>query len=297
MKRILSIAGGGTRGISPARYLAELRDRLGGNLYDHFDLVAGTSTGSILAGMVASPNNVDPWQMVDFYYKSAPKIFPQKWFNPGITGPKYNTYDLQREIKNCIGYSVCPKAKTKILMPILDADNIEAEFVKSWDPFWEEFPIWAGAAASSSAQTYFDAFTCQYRGKNRRWLDGGNGCNLPTASAMFEAAKLWPGEELVVISLGTGRQTNPIPLPGKGLLAWASLVFGVTSECQHDISLYYAKNWHGPAKVYHFDVCMDKFPPMDASDKDTLDYLVALTKADIVREDDRINEACNELLK
>lgn len=290
MKAILSINGGGTRGVASARFLVELENRLKRPLSEVFDLVAGTSTGSILAALVATPKAITAQAALDFYYSSAPKIFTRGWFDWGLVGPKYKSKDLEREIKECVGDYACKDAATNLLIPTVDADEIEATFVKSWLPEWADFPLWAAASASSSAQTYFPAYECERDGKKKRWIDGGNAANSPVACAMFEASRLWPQEDLVVVSIGTGKQMNPKPLPNGGMAQWASLVFGTLSECQDDTATYFAKNWGDSAKSFFFDIKIQKFPAMDDASKQNLDGLVRLAEYEIATDPQKWEE-------
>src|SRR5918996_5464312 len=72
-RRILAIDGGGVRGVIPAAALAALEDALPGRVRDHFDFVAGTSTGALVAAGVAA--GVPAAQIVRMYVERAPKLF------------------------------------------------------------------------------------------------------------------------------------------------------------------------------------------------------------------------------
>ncbi|KDP31911.1 hypothetical protein JCGZ_12372 [Jatropha curcas] len=85
---VLSIDGGGVRGIIPGVILAYLESKLQeldgeeARLADYFDLIAGTSTGGLIAAMLAAPNEQDrplfaAKDLVPFYLQNSPKIFPQ----------------------------------------------------------------------------------------------------------------------------------------------------------------------------------------------------------------------------
>lgn len=283
MRTILAISGGGMRGVIPARFLQEIEKRTGAPVCESFDLIAGTSTGSILAAMCAMPTPPDAASMLRFYYENGPRIFKRGWFDWGLVGAKYSQPDLQRELLACIGESRLGELETNLLIPTVDAERIDATFIKSWENYWRDFPLWAAAAASSSAQTYFPAFSGEYQGKRFRYLDGGNHTNNPAASALFEAFRLWPGEPLLVVSLGTGKQRNPRPLPDGGIARWAPLVFGTTSECQDDCAGYFCENAPG-VRYFHFDLTMDRFPAMDDASSATLDELVYLAGHAVTRD-------------
>lgn len=295
MKRILAISGGGMRGAIPARFLAELELRLQSPITGAFDMIAGTSTGSILAALCGRPDAPPASDMLKFYYESGPRIFPRRWLNLGLSAPKYDQSALERELRDCIGPARCSESRCRLLIPTTDADHIEAVFIKSWEEYWSEFPLWAAAASSSSAQTYFPAWSGRHRGRALRHLDGGNHTNNPAASALFEAYRLWPGEKLMLVHLGTGKQRNPKPLPDGGILRWAPLVFGTTSECQDDCARYFCT--HAPGlNFFSFDVSMDAFPAMDDASTRTLDELVSQADRAIASEEEKWTE-CTNLLR
>src|SRR6187402_2505140 len=179
MKRVLSISGGGMRGVIPARMLMEIERRTGRSIAQSFDLISGTSTGSILAALCVSPKAVPAAEALRFYYEAGPRIFKRGWLDFGVFGAKYSSADLARELRACIGEDLCRDALTKALIPTVDADKINAEFIKTWDPFYSDFHLAAASCASSSAQTFFPAFAYTHRGETRRRLDGGNHTNNP----------------------------------------------------------------------------------------------------------------------
>ncbi|KAA8528561.1 hypothetical protein F0562_035916 [Nyssa sinensis] len=119
---ILSIDGGGIRGIIPATVLAFLESQLqeldgeDARLADYFDVIAGTSTGGLVTAMLTAPdkNNRPLYAAKDiksFYLENSPKIFPQKWGIYGsirnmlksLTGPKYNGKYLHKLIRDKLG--------------------------------------------------------------------------------------------------------------------------------------------------------------------------------------------------
>ncbi|NEP37798.1 MAG: patatin, partial [Okeania sp. SIO2H7] len=96
--RILCLDGGGIRGVMPARILEKVEQQLGSPLKDHFDLIAGTSTGSILAVGIAVGKS--PKELLDLYLKKGLQIFPYQTllspkrlpliFKYGLSAPKFS---------------------------------------------------------------------------------------------------------------------------------------------------------------------------------------------------------------
>lgn len=286
------------RGVIPGRVLVELERLTGFATAGLFDLVAGTSTGGILACLAAS--GVTAREAMAFYYEAGPRIFSRPWYRAlssglYLAGPSYSGKTLAEELRNCIGLAPIEQAQTRLMLPTVDADNVEARFLKSWDKELAGFPMWAAAAASASAQTYFPAFAYRHRGKDLRFIDGGNHTNNPAASALFEAERIWPGEPKMILHLGTGRQRNPKPLPDGGLATWAPLVFGTTSECQDDCARYYLEHWPAPLTAYTLDVALDRFPGMDDASKPTLDSLVTAIEQMLAAEKQTLEGICTAL--
>ena len=79
---ILALDGGGARGIYAAQVLARIERALDGKIKDYFDLIAGTSTGSILAGAAAAA--IPMANIVELFENESPSIFRKRWFIPGI---------------------------------------------------------------------------------------------------------------------------------------------------------------------------------------------------------------------
>lgn len=281
------------RGMIPATVCAEIERRAGKPLAQIFDLIGGTSTGGIIAALAAA--GVSAKDAMAFYRDRGPVIFRRGLLRGlgtacGVAGPKYDGRILARELWNAVGCKKCHEAKTKIILPTVDADEIEAVFIKSWDNFWQDFPLWAAATATASAQTFFPSFSCDYQGKARRYLDGGNHSNNPLASVVFEALRLWPGEEIRVVHIGTGRESNPKPLPDGGLAAWAPLVFGTVSDCQDDLARYFTADLPR-VRIESFDLNFSRNPDMDDASEKTLTLMHDATRQMIHRNSARLYAA------
>lgn len=107
--RILSIDGGGIRGIIPAIILASIEERTGKPISALFDLIAGTSTGGILALGLTKPNSsgepeFSAQHLCTLYERDIPHIFrnPQSWWG-NLLRPKYRSFAFQEVLKNSLG--------------------------------------------------------------------------------------------------------------------------------------------------------------------------------------------------
>src|ERR1700687_5742989 len=102
---VLCIDGEGIRGLNPTTILEHLEHRLGRRLFEVFDLIAGTSTGGIIAlGVGTAANRGQPFtphQLTQFYVEHGPAIFAKTWYTPikKWFRPKYNPQPLERVLK------------------------------------------------------------------------------------------------------------------------------------------------------------------------------------------------------
>ena len=282
MKRVLSISGGGMRGVIPARMLVEIERRTGRMVHELFDLVCGTSTGGILACLATA--GVPASSALEFYQRSGPRIFNAGWRQiysaGGALHTKYGNEILARELRASIGMGSIGSAKTRLMVTTLRNDR-KAGMVKSWEPEWAELQLWEVALMTSAAQTYFPQAEISRAGKVERYLDGGNVRNAPMACAAFEAGRLWWGEPILLVHLGTGRARNPKLLPNGGAIFWAAEIFDCTTNGDDSYDEYFCRGLETfvPGFRYRrFDVDLDRFPAMDDASERTLAGLERLVE-------------------
>jgi uncharacterized protein len=248
--RILSLDGGGIRGIIPALILADLERRTGKPITDLFDLVAGTSTGGILAlGLVRPGAGGRPMysaeEMVDLYEKDGPRIFQrQVWHRIKAVGnlaeEKYPSRGVDTVLEERLGDSRLGDALRPTVVTAYDIEAREPHFFKSHraakDPL-KNFLMRDAARATSAAPTYFEPARVRAR-DDQPWaalVDGGVYANNPAACALVEAICDFGQhpDDVVLLALGTGELTRPIPYDeakGWGLARWAQPVLNVVFD-------------------------------------------------------------------
>lgn len=239
-KRILALDGGGLRGIVSVAFLQQietlLRKRHGGNgsfrLSDYFDLVAGTSTGAIIAAAVALGWKVDDIRRK--YFELGESVFEASFLRQGLLRAKYDERKLTRELKHIFGTSTTigsSKLKTGLLVvakrldtgsPWPISNNPRGKYFPTDDSGTignAEYPLWQVVRASTAAPTYFDPeyITIKdvdgHKAVRGQFVDGGaSPFNNPALQAVMYASldgyRLgWPmGEEkILLVSVGTGR--------------------------------------------------------------------------------------------
>ncbi len=245
-RKILSIDGGGIRGIIPAIVLNYIEERTGKRIATMFDFIAGTSTGGILALGLTKRNsdssiNYEPEytaaELVNFYRRYGQKIFNE--YVPGraddLVQPKHNPQGKQEVLEELLGKAKVEDALREIFItsydiemrtPVFFTSNPNAEEIESFNSrkLCMGVKMIEAAMATSAAPTFFPPFKLE-AGYNHHTdegyyalVDGGVFANNPSSLAMMEAMisykkKSDKDEELqrtdtLVVSLGTGSLTK-----------------------------------------------------------------------------------------
>ncbi len=228
MKTILSIDGGGIRGILPARILQEMRRRLdvsGDNrpFHEMFDLIAGTSTGALIALALTSVDNEGKERfpvsdIVDLYKVRGKEIFPPSAMQPIRTAIqafrfKYSPEIYERFLYDYFGDTTIQDAATNLIITSFDTEAMEPHCIKKRDDqegacVDYNYYMRDAARASSAAPTFFPpAYISPIGLEDKKYslIDGAVFANNPAGLAYVEAQKMFPGEnEYLIVSLGTG---------------------------------------------------------------------------------------------
>ncbi len=256
---ILSIDGGGIRGLIPALVLAEFERRSGRPTADLFDLIAGTSTGGILACALAKPDALSAERLVDLYQDEGPKIFDRTVWQrihsvEGLADEKYDDDGLEDALGRYLGEARLRDTVTDVLIPSYDTERRRPEFFKSArareDPS-RDFALRAVARATSSAPTYFEPALLG----DRPLIDGGVFAVNPGMCAVAEVMRYTPGAEVVLVSLGTGQLTRPFPyeaVSGWGLVQWARPLIDVVFDGASDVVDYQLTQLLGEERFFRF---------------------------------------------
>jgi patatin-like phospholipase/acyl hydrolase len=239
-RRILSIDGGGIRGILPLALLVEVEERRGQPCANLFDLIAGTSIGGLIATGLA--HRVPAKSLYDMLMGDGGTIFAKSiWTGPlNLVQPKYDAAPLETFLAETLASSMLDGVKdVELLVPTCDLIRVDTVFFKSWrarkDPSYN-FALKDIARATSAAEKYFaPAQINSVPGDVYRCVDGGTAINNPTPAAILEADELWPGEELRVLSLGTGSQRVVLSPANGGVSGWLPFIPGIFMDFQASV--------------------------------------------------------------
>jgi hypothetical protein len=132
-------------------------------------------------------------------------------------------------------------------------------FFKSWrarqDPSYN-FALKDVARATSAAETYFaPAVIKSMPGDVYRCVDGGTAINNPAIAAILEANLLWRGEDLRVLSLGTGTRTEPIAPGNGGIVGWLPDLISLFMDAQASVLDHLAR-WAVPGALVRCDIAL-----------------------------------------
>jgi patatin-like phospholipase/acyl hydrolase len=245
MFRILSLDGGGIKGVYAASALATLEQVTEKRCIDHFDLIAGTSTGGILALGIALGFSAE--RLLDFYLSRGQYIFPHTSLASGIrstlrwcVAPKYPQEALRQELTNILGDYRLADAKTRLAIPSYDAIGgriyvFKTRHNKSFAKDERALAVDV-ALATSAAPTYFGAAPFPLH-KGASYVDGGVWANSPIMVAVVEALTFLQQTPNNIDILSVGTTAAPFNIANRqrsGLLGWnkglLDLAFAAQSE-------------------------------------------------------------------
>jgi uncharacterized protein len=257
--RILSLDGGGIRGLVTAILLERLDAAVPG-WRDKIDLLAGTSTGGVIALGLA--RGLSPAQLRQLYEQKGKDIFDDSWLDDlmdlgDVAGAQYDNRNLTRELHRVLGDARLKNLGKRVVIPTFDLDNESADKAqRTWKPkIFHNFPgpdsdgnalAWKVALYTTAAPTYFPTVD--------GYIDGGVFANNPSLCALAQTqddrGKDFanpPLDDVVLLSLGTGTSLNYIK--GKNLdwgkAQWIKPLLGILQDGVSGIADYQCRKLLG----------------------------------------------------
>ena len=257
--KILSLDGGGVRGYLTTRILENVEQYLNQanneniNIGQRFDLIAGTSTGAIIGGLLSIGKSAK--EVREFYEEYIKDIFGQKnnwfkWFKP-----KYDNSFLEMKLKEFFGEKTLADVQTDILITSVALSTAKPRFYKSGyldrNSSRLDEKLSDVILASTSAPTYFKA---KEKMKHSSFLiDGGIVANNPSLVALIDALQFESTslnhtqkpksfDEITLLSIGTG-EICCVPydyskLQNAGLINWAKPISDIVLEAQSQLASF-----------------------------------------------------------
>ncbi|MDX1574994.1 MAG: patatin-like phospholipase family protein, partial [Kiloniellales bacterium] len=278
--RVLSIDGGGIRGILAASGLALLQRRADRQIADLFDFIAGTSTGGLVAlGLTVPGEDGQPRysarQVMKLYEVFGPKVFSRSvWHQIRAVGNladgKYPAAGLEGMLNELFGGARLKDALVDVLVPSYEIERRIPFFFKSWRAIENErydFAMAQVVRAGTAAPTYFEPAHIPADGDDYYALvDGAVVAYNPGLCAYVEARQLYPeAKDFLVVSLGTGQLTRRLPYDDAkdwGAARWAEPIFSVmcdssASAVDYQLEQLLPPGPHGKRRYYRFQVRLD----------------------------------------
>lgn len=263
---ILSVDGGGIRGIIPAVILVFLESELqkldgeDARLADYFDVIAGTSTGGIVTGLLTAPNEnnrplLTAKDVKNLYLEHGPKIFPQEkrdlfseaaeLLHTTLAGPRYDGEYLHNLLKDMFGSTRFHQTLTNVVIPTFDIKLLQPTIFSSFalkdnptlDGLLSDICIATSAAPALFPAHYFETHNSNGSVREFNLIDGSVAASNPALVAITEAtremsragaAKLFPVQpteygRFIVLSLGTGSSKAEEKYNAKDAATWGLL--------------------------------------------------------------------------
>jgi len=311
MKRILSIDGGGIRGIIPALILAEIEKRTGKPISESFDLIAGTSAGAIIALGLTCANDsgvqarLSADKMAELFVEHGAKIFSRSAMKTissfrGWADELYSSNGLTTVLKNYFQSCYFEKSLTKVLVPTYDIQNCEPVFFKSWREEYKTLASASIALAAAAAPTYFEPVELIVNSQPRTLIDGGVCVNSPAVSAYAEAMRIFPAEEVFMLSIGTGNTQKAGKIAYKraknwGKIGWSAHMLDIIFDGVTDTADYQMNQLLGD-DYYRLQVELNKSSTnLDDASKKNITCLKKTAMDFIANNENIIDKICNRL--
>ena len=224
--QILSLDGGGYRGLFAAAVLAAFEEDLGRPVVEHFDLITGTSTGGIIA--LALGAGMSPREVIQFYETHGPRIFARSRLRvvKRCFRSKYPASPLREALDAVFGEMTIGESRVRLVVPSFSITSDSVYLFKTphhprLKRDWRVRMADVGMA-TSAAPTYFPAFEFEHQ----RLVDGGLWANNPTTVGVAEAISMCGVslDAIRVFSLGTTSDVRRRKrrLNRGGLVQWAA---------------------------------------------------------------------------
>ena len=316
---VLSIDGGGIRGLIPAIVLAEIETRTQRRIHSLFGLIAGTSTGGIIAAALTrpkSPGSTEPYytaaELTALYESEGPKIFHRDLLKrifsfEGWIDERYESDGLRAALNTYLGDARLRDTLAPILVTAYEIEDRLAFFFRSSRAQAEparDFFLADVAHATSAAPTYFEPVVVRDTADARSYalIDGGVFATNPSMCAFAELARAGQASEIdVLLSLGTGSQTRPLnygAVRSWGQLEWARKIVDVVFDGAADIVDFQLEHLLGDDNYVRLQTQLNgASDDMDDATPANLRALRREAELLIERESGRIDDVCARLVR
>lgn len=248
MKTILTIDGGGVRGIIPLACLVRLEARENKPSCELFDMVAGTSTGAIIAAGIAL--GISARGLLVLYRELARDAFKRlPWWRVllNLGNHRYSNAFIESTLTELGADLPLNDLPIDIMITAKNIHSSSTDFFVRDNPGnakqWGELPLKDAVLASIAAPTFFPAHQTQFKDQDYTWVDGGvgvagNPCYQAAVESIHFSSGKYPPGETRMLSFGTGRRPHAIQVDKANLLQWGLWVLAEILEDSADWQTY-----------------------------------------------------------
>lgn len=215
---VLSLDGGGSHLLIQLNVLASLEAETGISTYDQFDMVAGSSSGGMMACLIAG-RAMSAYEIVHMIQqeKLLESMMTGHWMNRLLNRlhlrPKYSGGPKSRALQRELGHLRIASLDKSLFIPCFNLDRDQLEIFTNHSP--ENFLLSEIADACTAAPSFYPPVQMEDGG----WrIDGGVGMNNPALGAYLHAREIWPNHDVKVLSIGSG---------------WRSFIFDGAKACAY----------------------------------------------------------------
>ena len=334
--RVLSIDGGGMKGILPGQVLVYLERQIKkrtknseAKLADYFDFVAGTSTGGILTCTLLTPDeNGKPKysaeEVVGFYSEKGEDVFKSTFRHKisslgGLNDEKYSAKGMEKVLHDYFGDTQLKDLLKPCLITSYDIERRKAHFFRQHEAKtdgYNNFLVKDVARSTSAAPTYFEPALVQSFAKNEYALiDGGMFANNPSMCAYAEvrdsivcprdSTKKASAQDMLFVSIGTGDSEQPFLFKDAkdwGVTSWIKpiidiLMSGVSETVDYQLKkIFDATDSNGQYIRINMNLPESVSPEMDDASPENIKML-NLAGEEMVRQNlDKLDKVLDYLL-
>lgn len=310
--RVLTIDGGGTRGIAALQTLRKLEELTGKPVHQLFDYICGVSTGAILAFMLGL-FHIPLDECEDLYRKLGSDVFKQNVIvgtvKMGWNHAYYNSEMWEKMLKERMGSDLMIETARNPLCPKVAAVStivnrgipLKAFVFRNYNHFPGvkspymggcQYNLWQAIRASSAAPGYFQEYVLG----NDLHQDGGLLINNPCALAIHECKSLWPDAYLqCIVSLGTGRYEGAMKTAATHTSLKAKLNNVISSATDTEEVHKTLDALLPPDRYFRFNPVMSEDIPLDENRKEKLSLLLLDGQNYLERNEEKLKKAAKVL--
>jgi patatin-like phospholipase/acyl hydrolase len=257
--KILSIDGGGIKGLYSAAILGSIESKTGKNIADYFDMICGTSTGGLIA--IGLANGMSALSLVDLYMNKGSEIFPTsnnrfvrsfqnsyKTIKQIFFTNKHSVKPLKRILEDLFGDKTMNDASNLLCIPSFNLTNGQPKVFKKSGSQTEHFvdntiKLVDIALATAAAPSYYPV----HEHNNFLYTDGGVWANNPSLCGLLEAIDYYVGEgkefdDFSILSISS--ITNPngwisTSNKSKSIIGWKEKMFQTALDGQSYFTDYF----------------------------------------------------------